>query len=169
MTSRSIRIAGDELDGAILDHVRRAHNLLIGERTAEEVKIALGSAYSIDREEPTKDVRGRDLVSGLPRTLRMSAGEIREALAQPVQAIVETVTQTMEQTPPELAADIMSRGIVLVGGGALLRGIDRLLAEETGMSVRISHDPLSAVALGTGVIVEATGDLKSILIRPEKL
>lgn len=169
VTGRSIRIAGDEMDGAILDHLRRRHNLLIGERTAEEVKIALGSAYPLDDEEPVKSIRGRDLVSGLPHTLRMSAVEIREALAETVQAIVEAVKQTLEQTPPELAADIMSRGIVLVGGGALLRGIDRLLGEETGMPVRISPDPLSAVALGTGVILEATETLQHALITPDDL
>ena len=169
VTSRSIRMAGDEMDEAILDYVRRAHNLLIGERTAEEVKIALGSAYPLDRGEPTMDVRGRDLVSGLPRTLKMSAGEIREALAQPVQAIVEAVKQTLEHTPPELAADIVNRGIVLVGGGALLRGMDRLLAEETGMPVSISNDPLSAVALGTGVALEESATLRRVLSTAEGL
>jgi rod shape-determining protein MreB len=167
VTRRSIRVAGDEMDEAILEYARRTHNLLIGERTAEEVKIALGSAYPIDRQEPTKDVRGRDLVSGLPRTLKISAGEIREALAQPVQAIVEAVRQTLEQTPPELSADIMTRGIVMVGGGALLRGLDRLLAEETGMPVALSDDPLSAVALGTGVALEARETLKRVLISAE--
>ena len=165
VTSRSIRVAGDEMDEAILEYVRRTHNLLIGERTAEEVKIALGSAFPLDREEPTKDVRGRDLVSGLPRTLRMSAGEIREALAQPVQAIVDAVRLTLERTPPELAADIMTRGVVLVGGGALLRGIDRLLTEETGMPVSVSRDPLSAVALGTGVVLEGSDALNRVLMR----
>ncbi len=163
VTSRSIRIAGDEMDEAILEYVRRTHNLLIGERTAEEVKIALGAAFPLDREEATKDVRGRDLVSGLPRTLRMSAGEIREALAQPVQAIVDAVRVTLERTPPELAADILTRGVVLVGGGALLRGIDRLLTEETGMPVSISRDPLSAVALGTGVVLEGSEALNRVL------
>lgn len=167
VTSRSIRVAGDEMDVAILDYLRRTHNLLIGERTAEEVKIALGSAYPIEREESTMDVRGRDLVSGLPRTLKMSAGEIREALAQPVQAIVAAVKQTLEETPPELAADIMHRGIVLVGGGALLRGLDRLLAEETGMSVTLSSDPLSAVALGTGVALEGTETMQRVLTAAE--
>lgn len=115
------------------------------------------------------DVRGRDLVSGLPRTLKMSAGEIREALAQPVQAIVEAVKQTLEHTPPELAADIVNRGIVLVGGGALLRGMDRLLAEETGMPVSISTDPLSAVALGTGVALEESDTLRRVLTTAERL
>jgi rod shape-determining protein MreB len=157
------------MDEAILDYVRRTHNLLIGERTAEDVKIALGSAYPLDRGEPTMDVRGRDLVSGLPRTLKMSAGEIREALAQPVQAIVEAVKQTLEHTPPELAADIVNRGIVLVGGGALLRGMDRLLAEETGMPVSISTDPLSAVALGTGVALEESDTLRRVLTTAERL
>jgi rod shape-determining protein MreB len=167
VTSRSIRMAGDEMDTAILDYLRRAHNLLIGERTAEEVKIGLGSAYPADREEATMDVRGRDLVSGLPRTLKLGADEIREALAQPVQAIVEALKQTLEETPPELAADIMNRGVVLVGGGALLRGLDRLLAEETGMPVTISRDPLSAVALGTGVALEDGEAMQRVLTAAE--
>jgi rod shape-determining protein MreB len=168
VTSRSIRVAGDDMDGAILDYLRRTHNLLIGERTAEEVKIAIGSAYPTDRVDATIDVRGRDLVSGLPRTLKTTASEIREALAPTVQAIVEAVRQTLEETPPELAADIMHRGIVMVGGGALLRGLDRLLAEETGMPVTISSDPLSAVALGTGVALEGNATMQRVLAAAEK-
>jgi len=169
VTSRSIRIAGDEMDGAIIDYVRRVHNLLIGERSAEDVKIALGSAYRVDQAEPVKDIRGRDLLSGLPRTLRMTAAEIRDALTETVQAIADAVKQTLEQTPPELAADIVNRGIVLVGGGALLRGMDRRLAEETGLSVNMSNDPLSAVVLGIAAVLEASEPLKGTLITAGKL
>ena len=169
VTSRSIRVAGDEMDEAIIHYARRVYNLLIGERTAEEIKIAIGSASPHNQEEPPMGVRGRDLVSGLPRTVRMTAAEIREAMAEPVQAIIDTVKQTLEQCPPELAADIVDRGIVLVGGGALLRGMDRLLAEETGMPVRLSDDPLSAVALGTGLVLEEMGTIRKVLITRVKL
>jgi rod shape-determining protein MreB len=151
VTYRSIRMAGDDIDEAIMAYARRAYNLMIGERTAEEAKIALGSAYPSEGEDPGLPVRGRDLVSGLPRTLRVTAGEIREALTEPLQAIIAAVKQTLEETPPELAADLVGRGLTLVGGGALLRGIDRLLMEVTGMQVRLSDDPLTAVALGTGM------------------
>ncbi|MDR7523508.1 MAG: rod shape-determining protein [Armatimonadota bacterium] len=163
VASRSIRVAGDELDEAIIQYARRAYNLLIGERSAEEIKIAIGSAFP-GREESAVDVRGRDLVSGLPRTVRMTSAEIREAMAEPVQAIVEAVKQTLERTPPELAADIVDRGIILVGGGALLRGMDRLLAEETGMPVSLTDDPLAAVVMGTGRVLEELESLKKVLV-----
>ncbi|MBI3998073.1 MAG: rod shape-determining protein [Armatimonadetes bacterium] len=163
VTSRSIRIAGDECDEAIIQYARRAYNLLIGERSAEEIKIAIGSAFP-GREEGAVDVRGRDLVSGLPRTVRMTSAEIREAMAEPVQAVVEAVKQTLERTPPELAADIFERGIILAGGGALLRGMDRLLAEETGMPVSLTDDPLAAVVMGTGRALEEIEVLKKVLI-----
>ncbi len=162
VASRSIRIAGDELDEAVIQYARRAYNLLIGERSAEEIKLAIGSAFPA-REESAVDVRGRDLVSGLPRTVRMTSAEIREAMAEPVQAIVEAVKQTLERTPPELAADIVDRGIVLVGGGALLRGMDRLLAEETGMPVSLTDDPLAAVVMGAGRALEELETLKKVL------
>ncbi|MDR7486204.1 MAG: rod shape-determining protein [Armatimonadota bacterium] len=163
VASRSIRVAGDELDEAIIQYARRAYNLLIGERSAEEIKIAIGSAFP-GREESAVDVRGRDLVSGLPRTVRMTSAEIREAMAEPIQAIVEAVKQTLERTPPELAADIVDRGIILVGGGALLRGMDRLLAEETGMPVSLTDDPLAAVVMGTGRVLEELESLKKVLV-----
>ncbi len=163
VTSKSIRIGGDEMDEAIIQYARKAYNLLIGERTAEEIKIAVGSAYPL-REEQAVDVRGRDLVSGLPRTVRMTSAEIREALREPVAAIVDAVKQTLERTPPELSADIVERGIVLAGGGALLRGLDRLLAEETGMPVTLTDDPLSAVVLGTGRALEEIDALKKVLL-----
>jgi rod shape-determining protein MreB len=168
VTSKSIRIGGDEMDEAIIQYARKAYNLLIGERTAEEIKIAVGSAYPL-REEQAVDVRGRDLLTGLPRTVRMTSAEIREALSEPVTAIVEAVRQTLERTPPELAADIVERGIVLVGGGALLRGLDRLLAQETGMPVTLTDDPLSAVALGTGRALEEIDHLKKVLITTKRL
>ncbi len=167
VASRSIRVAGDELDEAIIQYVRRAYNLLIGERSSEEIKIAIGSAYP-GREESAVDVRGRDLVSGLPRTVRMTSSEIREAMAEPVQQIVEAVKQTLERTPPELAADIVDRGIILVGGGALLRGMDRLLAEETGMPVSVTDDPLAAVVMGTGRTLEELETLKKVLIASKR-
>jgi rod shape-determining protein MreB len=151
VTCRSIRMAGDNFDDAIIAYARRAYNLMIGERTAEEAKIAIGSALSQGDEDPAIHVRGRDLVSGLPRTLRITATEIRDALAEPLQAIVEAVRQTLEATPPELAADLVGRGLTLVGGGALLRGLDRLIIEATGMQVHMTDDPLSAVAMGTGM------------------
>ncbi len=168
VTERSIRVGGDEMDDAIIQHCRRAYNLLIGERTAEDIKISIGSAFPM-KEEQTIDVRGRDLVSGLPRTVRMTSSEAREALAEPVAQILEAIKLTLERTPPELAADIVDRGIVMVGGGSLLRGIDRLVAEETGMPVTLADDPLSAVALGTGRALEEIETLSRILITSRKL
>src|SRR5947209_3373646 len=161
VTARSLRIAGDEMDESIIQYARKAYNLLIGERTAEDIKIAAGSAFP-QREEQTIEVRGRDLVSGLPRTVRMTSTEIREAMAEPIAGIVEAVKMTLERTPPELAADIVDRGIVMAGGGSLLRGLDRLLAEETGMPVTITDDPLSAVVLGTGKALEEIETLKQV-------
>jgi rod shape-determining protein MreB len=167
VTSKSIRVAGDECDEAIIQYSRRAYNLLIGERSAEEIKIAIGSAFP-GREETAVDVRGRDLVSGLPRTVRMTSAEIREAMAEPVQAVVEAVKQTLERTPPELSADIVDRGIILTGGGALMRGIDRLLAEETGMPVSLTDDPLAAVVMGTGRVLEEIETLRKVLVSSKR-
>ena len=167
VTARSLRIAGDEMDGAILQYARKAYNLLIGERTAEDIKIAVGSAVP-QPEERTIEARGRDLVSGLPRTVRMTSTEIRDALAEPIAGIVEAVKMTLERTPPELAADIIDRGIVMAGGGSLLRGLDRLLTEETGMPVTLTDDPLGTVALGIGRALEELGTLKKVLITRKK-
>ena len=167
VTARSLRIAGDEMDGTILQYARKAYNLLIGERTAEAIKIAVGSAYP-QREEQTIDARGRDLVSGLPRTVRMTSSEIRQAIAEPITGIVEAVKMTLERTPPELAADIMDRGIVLTGGGSLLRGLDRLLSEEIGMPATLTNDPLGTVALGIGRTLEELHTLKSVIITGRK-
>jgi rod shape-determining protein MreB len=153
VASRSIRIAGDEIDEAIANYVRRTYNLFIGERTAEQVKIEIGSAFPLE-EELTMEVKGRDLISGLPRSVVISSEEIRHAISEPVNAIVEAVKQTLEVTPPELAADIMNYGIVLCGGGGLLRGLDKLLQHETQMPVYVASDPTSAVVLGTGKVLE---------------
>lgn len=152
--SRSIRIAGDEIDEAIAAYVRRAYNLFIGDRTAEQTKIEIGSAYPL-AQELELNIKGRDLVSGLPKQATVTSEEIRVAIAEPLNAIVEAVKLTLEATPPELAADCMNHGIVLAGGGALIRGLDRLICQETGMPVVIAEDPLSCVVLGTGMVVEA--------------
>ena len=147
--SRSVRVAGDELDEAITNYMKRAYNLMIGERTAEEIKIKIGSAYKLEKEV-SMEVKGRDLVAGLPKTISISSQEVREALQEPLLTIVDSVRITLERCPPELSADLVDRGLVLAGGGALLRGLDKLLAEETGLPVHVAEDPLSAVAEGTG-------------------
>ena len=147
--SRSVRVAGDELDEAIAVYMKRAYNLMIGERTAEEIKIKIGSAYPVEKET-SMEVKGRDLVAGLPKTLTITSQEVREALLEPISTIVESVRVALERCPPELSADLVDRGLVLAGGGALLRGLDKLLQEETGLPVHVAEDPLSAVAEGTG-------------------
>jgi len=151
--SRSIRVAGDELDEAIVNYMKRAYNLVIGERTSEDIKIKIGSAYPMEKET-SMEVRGRDLVAGLPKTLTVTSQEIREALLDPISTIVESVRISLERCPPGLSADLVERGIVLAGGGALLRGMDRLIAEETGLPVYVAEDPLSAVAEGTGKVLQ---------------
>ena len=161
--SKSIRIGGDEMDDAIIQHLKKTYNLMIGERTAEEVKIKIGSAYPLD-EEMTMEVRGRDLVAGLPKTVTISSEEVREALAEPIAAIVEAVRITLERTPPELSADLIERGMVLAGGGGLLRGLDKLLSEQTGLPVHIAEDPITAVALGTGMVLSEIKYLKKVTV-----
>ncbi len=168
VTARSIRVAGDEMDEAIIQYARKAYNLLIGERTAENVKIQIGSAYP-QKDEQTMEVRGRDLVSGLPRTVRMTSTEVREVMAEPIASIVEAMRMTLERTPPELAADICDRGIIMAGGGSLLRGLDALLSEELGMPMLVTEDPLSSVALGTGKVLEEIDTLKKVLITSKKM
>ncbi|MBF7083718.1 rod shape-determining protein [Desulfallas sp. Bu1-1] len=168
VTSRSIRIAGDEMDDAIIQHVKKTYNLMIGERTAEEIKIEIGTAYPLEKPE-TYEVRGRDLVSGLPKTIEITSEEIYKALSEPVSSILEAIKNTLELTPPELAADIMDRGIVMAGGGSLLRGLDRLVSEQTGMPVHLADDPLLAVAYGTGRVLENIDILRKVLIQPKKL
>lgn len=153
VVSKSLRIGGDEMDDAIVQYIKRKYSLLIGERTAEEVKIEIGTAMEVER--PARmNVRGRDLVTGLPKTLTINQNQIREALAEPIEGIIEAIKGTLEKCPPELAADIMDRGIVMTGGSSLLRNFDRLLSRETGMPVLVSEDALSCVALGTGIAVE---------------
>ena len=159
--SRSVRVAGDELDEAIMQYMKRAYNLMIGERTAEEIKIKIGSAYPIEKET-TMEVKGRDLVAGLPKTLTITSQEVREALLEPISTIVESVRITLERCPPELSADLVDRGLVLAGGGALLRGLDKLLAEETGLPVHVAEDPLSAVAEGTGRALQEIKFLRQV-------
>jgi rod shape-determining protein MreB and related proteins len=163
VTSQSIRIGGDELDDAIISYIKKEYSLLLGERTAEEIKIAIGSAFPLP-DEPHAEVRGRDLVSGLPKTIIVSADEIRRAIEEPVNAIVDAVKNTLDKTPPELAADVMDKGIVLTGGGGLLKGLDERLLHETGMPIHIPDDPLTSAAVGSGMCVEEFEDLKRVLI-----
>lgn len=168
VTSKSIRIAGDEMDDAIIQHVKRTYNLMIGERTAEEIKIEIGTAYPQNTVQ-NFDIRGRDLITGLPKTVQITSEEIYKALSEPVSAIMESIKNTLEQTPPELSADIMDRGIVMAGGGSLLRGLDRLVSEQTGMPVHLSDEPLLAVAYGSGKVLENIDVLRRVLIQPKKL
>ncbi len=161
--SKSIRIGGDEMDDAIVEHMRKTYNLMIGERTAEEIKIKLGSAFPLE-QEMTMEVRGRDLVAGLPKTVTISSEEIREALSEPIRAIVEATRFTLEKTPPELSSDLIERGIVLAGGGSLLRGLDKLLSEETGLPVHNAENPIDAVALGTGKVLTELRYLRRVTV-----
>lgn len=168
VTSRSIRVGGDEMDESIIHHIKRNYNLMIGERTAEEIKIKIGTAYPLDNEE-TEEVRGRDLVTGLPKTIIVTADEIYRALSEPVSSIMEAIRNTLERTPPELSSDIMDRGIMMAGGGGMLRGLDRLVSEETHMPVHQAEDPLLAVAYGSGRVLENIDILKKVLIQPKKV
>lgn len=161
--SRSVRVGGDELDEAIVQYMKRVYNLMIGERTAEEIKIAIGSAFPLE-EELTLEIRGRDLGAGLPKTVVVTSQEIRQAMSDPIESIIGAVRYALERCPPELSADLIDRGIVLSGGGALLRGMDKLIEEETGLAVNIADDPLAAVALGTGRIIEDEDLLEKIAI-----
>jgi rod shape-determining protein MreB len=163
VTSQSIRIGGDELDQAIIAFGKKEHSLMLGERTAEEIKLALGSAYPAE-DEPLAEIRGRDLVSGLPKTVLISAEEVRKAIHEPVGLIIDAVKSTLDKCPPELAGDVMDRGIALTGGGALLRGLDERIRAETGMPVNIADSPLDSVALGTGKCVEDFETLRQVLV-----
>src|SRR5881398_3674101 len=165
VTSTSLRVGGDELDEAIIQHVKKEYSLLLGERTAEAIKHAIASVYPAP-EELVAEIKGRDLVSGLPKTITITAEEIRRAIEEPVNAIIDAIKTTLDRTPPELAADIMDRGIVLTGGGALLRGLDKRLRHETGMPVRISDTPLQAVVLGSGKCLEEFEVLQRVLVSP---
>ena len=163
VTSESIRVGGDEMDQAIIVFAKKEYSLMLGERTAEEIKMAIGSACP-SPDEPHAEIRGRDLVSGLPKTIVISAGEVRHAIAEPVSAVVDIVKTTLDQCPPELAGDVMDRGIALTGGGALLRGLDQRLREETGMPVQLADNPLESVVLGAGKCVEDFDGLQQVLV-----
>ena len=154
VTSKSLRVAGDELDQAIIAYIKKEYNLMIGERTAEQVKMEIGSAYRVDGEETTMEIKGRDLITGLPKIIEVSEVQIRESLREPVYAIIEAIKTTLEKTPPELAADLMDKGIMLTGGGALLKGLDALINRETNMPVHIAEAPLDCVVLGAGKALE---------------
>jgi len=162
VTAQSVRVAGDELDDAILQYVKKEYSLAIGDRTAEEIKIQMGSAWPM-QEELTADIRGRDLVSGLPRTIQLTTEHVREALAEPVSAIVDAVKTTLDKTPPELAADIMEDGIMLTGGGALLGGLDQRLSHETGMPIRVADEPLYSVVIGSGRALENIDAMRGLM------
>ncbi len=171
--AKSVRVGGDKMDEAIAQHLKRQYNLLIGERTSEAIKIEIGSAYPdsesssvppAGKNVDSMEVKGRDLVSGIPKTLEINAQEIREALSEPINAIVEAVRIALERTPPELAADIVDKGIVLAGGGALLRNLDQLLREETGLPVVIAEDPLSCVVIGSGNVLDELDLLKQVTV-----
>ncbi len=163
VTSQSIRVGGDELDASIITYIKKEYSLLLGERTAEEIKMAVGSAFP-SPEEPQAEIRGRDLVSGLPKTIVVSAEEIRKAIEEPVNSIIDAVKTSLDKTPPELSGDIMDRGIVLTGGGALLKGLDERLKHETGMPIHVAENPLFSVALGSGKCVEEFEALQQVLV-----
>jgi rod shape-determining protein MreB len=163
VTSQSIRVGGDELDQAIITFGKKEYSLMLGERTAEEIKMAIGSAFPAE-DEPHAEIRGRDLVSGLPKTVVISAAEVRKAIEEPVNLVVDAVKNTLDKCPPELAGDVMDRGIALTGGGALLRGLESRIREETGMPVQVADNPLESVVLGTGKCVEDFETLRQVLV-----
>src|SRR5881628_806752 len=167
VTKMSIRVGGDEMDEAIMNYAKKAYNMLIGEQTAERIKIEIGSAFPLP-EEMEMEIKGRDLVRGIPRTLRVSSVEIREALQEPVGSIVNALRESLERTPPELAADIVDRGIFMTGGGALLRGLDLLLREVTNLNIRVAQDPLTCVVLGAGKILEQLEDFEKVILSGHK-
>jgi rod shape-determining protein MreB len=162
VTAQSVRVAGDELDDAVMQYVKKEFSLAIGDRTAEEIKIQMGSAWPME-EELTADIRGRDLISGLPRTIQLTTEHVREALAEPVSAIVDAVKTTLDKTPPELAADIMEDGITITGGGALLGGLDERLAHESGMPIRVADEPLYSVVIGSGRALENIDAMRGLM------
>lgn len=162
VTSRSVRCAGDSFDAAIINYIKKKYNLLIGERTAENVKIAIGSAFPME-QEAEMEIKGRNLLNGLPENITVTSAEIREALAEPLSNVIEAIKVTLEKTPPELAADIIDQGITLAGGGALIRGLDKLINKETGMPVHVADSPLDCVADGTGKVLEEIDKLREVL------
>lgn len=163
VTSRSVRVAGDEFDSSIINYIKKKYNLIIGERTAENIKIAIGSAYPYADNEPSMDIKGRNLLNGLPENITVTSEEIREALSEPLSHVIEAIKVTLEKTPPELAADIIDQGIMLAGGGALLKGLDLLIHAETGMPVKVAERPLDCVADGTGKVLENIDKLIDVL------
>lgn len=163
VTSRSVRVAGDEFDSSIINYIKKKYNLLIGERTAENIKIAIGSAYPYADNEPSMDIKDRNLLNGLPENITVTSEEIREALSEPLSHVIEAIKVTLEKTPPELAADIIDQGIMLAGGGALLKGLDLLIHAETGMPVKVAERPLDCVADGTGKVLENIDKLIDVL------
>lgn len=163
VSCKSVRVAGDAFDSAIAAHIKKEHNLMIGDRSAESVKMQIGSVYPLD-EEITMQIRGRDLISGFPKNLTVTSEEIRCALEEPVMQIIDAIKVTLEKTPPELSADIIDRGIMLTGGGAFIRGLDKLISKETGIDVRVAETPLDCVALGTGKVLEDIDTLRKVLI-----
>lgn len=163
VTSRSVRVAGDEFDSSIINYIKKKYNVLIGERTAENIKIAIGSAYPYADNEPSMDIKGRNLLNGLPENITVTSEEIREALSEPLSHVIEAIKVTLEKTPPELAADIIDQGIMLAGGGALLKGLDLLIHAETGMPVKVAERPLDCVADGTGKVLENIDKLIDVL------
>lgn len=163
--SKAVRVGGDKMDEALIAYVKRKYNMMIGDRTAEQMKIEIGSAYEVNYSNPrTMEIKGRDMISGIPKTMSVNEAEIREALREPVSIILDTVKLALENTPPELAADIVDRGIVLAGGGALLRGLDHMIREETGLPVIVAEDPLTAVVRGVGKMLDELELLKKIAI-----
>lgn len=167
VNNMSIRIAGDEMNEAIVLYLKKNYNLLIGELTAEEIKIKIGSAAPLDREESV-EIKGRDLIAGVPKTMKLSSVQVREALSEPIDAIVEAVRQSLERTPPELSSDILDRGIILTGGGALIRGLDRRLRQETNLPVNVADDPLTCVVRGTGRVLENMPMYSKVLIKSRR-
>jgi rod shape-determining protein MreB len=166
--SKSIRIGGDEMNEAIIEYLKKTYNLMVGERTAEDIKMKIGSAYPLE-EEMTLEVKGRDLIAGLPKTVTITSEEIRESLQEPLRAILEVTKMSLERTPPELAADLIDHGIVMAGGGSLLKGLDKLISEETGLPVHIAEDPVTAVANGTGKVLNEIRYLRKVTVsvKPE--
>ncbi len=169
VTSRSVRVAGDTFDVSIINYIKKKYNLLIGERTAENIKTGIGSAFQMDENEPVMDIKGRNLLNGLPENITITSVEIREALSEPLSQVIEAIKTTLEKCPPELAADIIESGIMLAGGGALLKGLDKLIHEETGMPVKIAERPLDCVADGTGKVLENIDKLEDVLSEDETI
>jgi rod shape-determining protein MreB len=163
VTSKSIRVAGDEFDLCIINYIKKKYSLLIGERTAENIKISIGSAYELENSELVMDIKGRSLMTGLPENITVSSVEIREALKEPLKQIVEAVKITLEKTPPELSSDIIDTGIILAGGGALIRGLDKLIHSETGIPVKVAENPIDCVVKGTGIVLENIDKLEEVL------